>query len=88
MNVGILFEKILKINQRMVYIRTGKLQVMLKLNAAISPQTRKVTLDWEYFLPHVGLLRMSSALNETIEIANMMMESLHLAIPNVDRNDN
>ena len=88
MNVGILFEKILKINQRIVYIRTGKLQVMLKLNAAISPQTRKVTLDWEYFLPHVGLLRMSSALNEMIEIANMMMENLHLAIPNVDGNNN
>jgi hypothetical protein len=31
-------------------------------NAAMIPHIRKVEFNWEYLIPHVGLLRISSAL--------------------------
>jgi hypothetical protein len=43
-------------------MRTGKFEIILILKAVMIPQIRKVKFDREYLIPHVGLLRISSAL--------------------------
>ena len=47
---------------------TGKFDVMLMLNAARLPQMRKAMFDREYLIPHVGLFRISSALQHEREM--------------------
>jgi len=48
------------------YIRllTGKFETILILNALVIPQIRKAKFDCEYLIPHVGLFRISSALQK------------------------
>jgi len=41
---------------------TVKFEIMLKVKALIDPQMRKIKLAREYLFPHVGLLRINSAL--------------------------
>jgi hypothetical protein len=49
-------------------IRTGKLHIILIPNAAIVPKIRKIKFDREYFIPHVGLLRINSALEKKYQL--------------------
>jgi hypothetical protein len=46
-------------------IQTGKFEIILKVKAVMIPQIRNIRFNWEYFFPHVGLLRINSALTKS-----------------------
>ncbi len=52
-------------NQNIPKLFTGKFEIILMQNALVIPQIRNAKFDWEYFIPHVGLFRISSALKKT-----------------------
>ena len=53
----------IKICLRFLARLTGKFEITLMPNALRIPQMRKAKFDWEYLIPHIGLFRISSALN-------------------------
>ena len=55
---------------------TGKLEIILIVNAVVIPQSRNMKFDREYFIPHVGLFRISSALEVKFFVQSIEFHSL------------